>query len=138
MSSAMLKYDGSPYDAMYQAKPFTYTMRPSRQAGVCATNSLFSTSQDGSRVILTFSENVQVEPNQRTLSAFAGIDVVVYLRALIDVFVDGHRAHTHGAAISGDELTLTMDTTIRLGQAGEVAYDDVFARDVPGVIVDCQ
>ncbi len=136
MSSAILKYDGSPYDAMYQAKPFTYTMRPSRQAGVCATNSLFSTSQGGSRVILTFGEDVQVGPNLQTLSAFAGIDVGVYLRVLIDVFVDGHRAHTHGAAISGDELGLTMDTAIRLGQAVEVGYDDVLARDVLGVIVD--
>ena len=94
------------------------------------------TSQDGSQVIITFSENVQVRPDLQTLSSFAGVDVGVYLRALIDVFVDDHRAHTHGAAISGKELTLTMDTAITQGQDVEVAYDDVFARDVPGVIVD--
>ena len=94
------------------------------------------TSQDGSQVILTFSENVQVERDLQTLSAFAGVDVGVYLRALIDVFVDGHRAHTHGAVISGTELTLTMDTAITDAQEIQVAYDDVFAQDVPGVIVD--
>ncbi len=94
------------------------------------------TSQDGSQVIITFSENVQVRPDLQTLSSFAGVDVGVYLRALIDVFVDGHRAHTHGAAISGKELTLTLDTAITQGQDVEVAYDDLFARDVPGVIVD--
>ena len=94
------------------------------------------TSQDGSQVILTFSENVQLEPSLHTLSAFAGIDVSVYLRALIDVYVDGHRAHTHGAVISGKELTLAMDSEITQGQSVEIAYDDVFARDVPGVIVD--
>ena len=94
------------------------------------------TSQDGSQVIITFSENVQVRPDLQTLSSFAGVDVGVYLRALIDVFVDDHRAHTHGAAISGKELTLTLDTAITQGQDVEVAYDDLFARDVPGVVVD--
>jgi len=94
------------------------------------------TSQDGSQVIITFSENVQLRPDLQTLSSFAGVDVGVYLRALIDVFVDERRAHTHGAAISGKDLTLTLDTAITQGQDVEVAYDDLFARDVPGVIVD--
>lgn len=94
------------------------------------------TSRDGSQVILTFSESVRVDPELQTLSTFAGVDVGVYLRALIDVFVDGRRAHTHGATISGEELTLDMDTAISQGQEVEVAYDDVFARDVPGLIVD--
>lgn len=50
--------------------------------------------------------------------------------------MDGHRAHTQGAAISGADLTLTMDTAITSGQSIEVAHDNMFARDVPGVIVD--
>ena len=93
-------------------------------------------SADGSRVILTFSEDIQVRPDLRTLSAFAGVDVGVYLRAVIDIFVDGHRDHTSAAAISGKDLTLTLDTAITQGREVEVAYDDVFARNVPGVIVD--
>ena len=55
---------------------------------------------------------------------------------LIDVFVNGHRAHTHDAEISGSELTLIMDSPIRSGQAVKVAYDDIFARDLPGLLVD--
>ena len=93
-------------------------------------------SSDGSQVILTFSEDIQVRPDLRTLSGFAGVDVGVYLRAVIDIFVDGHRDHTSAAAISGKDLTLTLDTAITQGQEVEVAYDDVFARNVPGVIVD--
>lgn len=94
------------------------------------------TSRDGSQVILTFSESVRVDPALQTLSTFAGVDVGVYLRALIDVFIDGRRAHTHGAVVSGEELTLDMDTPTVQGQVVEAAYDDVFARDVPGLIVD--
>ncbi len=93
-------------------------------------------SADGSRVILTFSEDIQLRPDLRTLSSFGGIDVGVYLRAVIDIFVDGHRDHTSAAAISGQDLTLTLDTAITQGREVEVAYDDVFARNVPGVIVD--
>ena len=74
------------------------------------------TSQDGSQVIISFSEDIQVRPDLQTLSAFAGVDVGVYLRALIDVFVNDHRARTHRAVISGKDLILTMDTTIRQGR----------------------
>ena len=94
------------------------------------------TSEDGSQVILTFSEDIQVRPDLQTLSAYAGVDVGVYLRAIIDVFVNGHRAHTGAAVVSGKHLTLTLDTPIYHSQQVEVGHDDVFARNVPGVIVD--
>lgn len=94
------------------------------------------TSQDGRQVIVTFSEPVNVRSDLRTLGSFTGVDTAVYLRTLIDVFTDGHRIHTRGATISGTDLTLTLDSAIRAGMAVTVAYDDVFARDVPGLIVD--
>ncbi len=94
------------------------------------------TSEDGQQVIVTFSEPVNVRSDLRTLGSFTGVDTAVYLRTLIDVFTDGHRIHTRNAAISGTNLTLTLDSAIRAGMAVTVAYDDVFARDVPGLIVD--
>lgn len=94
------------------------------------------TSQDGMQVIVTFSEPVNLRSDLRTLGSFTGVNPAVYLRTLIDVFTDGHRTHTRGASISGTDLTLTLDSAIRAGMAVTVAYDDVFARDVPGLIVD--
>ena len=94
------------------------------------------TSPDGQQVIITFSEPVNIRPDLRTLGSFTGVDTSVYLRTLIDVFTDGRRAHTRNASISGTDLTLTLDSAIRAGMAVTVAYDDVFARDVPGLIVD--
>lgn len=94
------------------------------------------TSRDGRQVIVTFSEPINVRSDLRTLGSFTGVNPAVYLRTLVDVFTDGHRIHTRGASISGTDLTLTLDSAIRAGMAVTVAYDDVFARDVPGLIVD--
>ncbi len=94
------------------------------------------TSEDGQEVILTFSENVHVRPDVRTLSAFTGVALSSYPRVLIDIFVDGHRAYTHGPTISGSEIVIKMDTFIRPGQRVTVSHDDVFARDLPGILVD--
>ena len=94
------------------------------------------TTADGQEVVLTFSENIDVRPDLRTLSRFLGIHVSIYPRILIDIFVDGHRAHTHAPVISGAELNFKMDTFIRSGQQVTVGYDDVFARDLPGILVD--
>ena len=94
------------------------------------------TSADGQEVILTFSENVHVRPDVRTLSSFSGVALSSYPRVLIDIFVDGHRAYTHGPVISGAEMAIKMDTFIRSGQRVAVSHDDVFARDLPGILVD--
>ena len=94
------------------------------------------TSSDGTTVTLTFSEHVNVSPELRTLSTFAGVDVGVYLRVLFDVFVDGHRMHTTGATVSGDKLTLTLDTPITTGRSVTAEYDNFFAGDLPGLLID--
>ncbi len=94
------------------------------------------TSQDGQEVTLTFSENVHVRHDIRTLSSFAGVALSSYPRILIDIFVDGHRAYTHGPMFAGAEIVIKMDTFIRPGQQVTVSHDDVFARDLPGILVD--
>ena len=94
------------------------------------------TSEDGQEVILTFSENVHVRPDVRTLSSFTGVAPSSYARVLIDIFVDGHRAYTHGPTISGSEMVVKMDTFITEDQQVTVSHDDVFARDLPGILVD--
>ena len=94
------------------------------------------TSADGQEVTLTFSENVHVRRDVRTLSSFSGVALSSYPRVLIDIFVDGHRAYTHGPTISGAEMVIKMDTFIRPGQRVTVSHDDVFARDLPGILVD--
>ena len=95
-----------------------------------------ATSEDGSTVLLTFSENVYVRPEITTLSAAAGVDVGIYLRTLIDTFVDDQRPYTTAASVSGAVLTLTVDSPVTEGQSVEVAYDNIFSADVSGVIID--
>ena len=94
------------------------------------------TSADGQEVTLAFSENVHVRSDVRTLGSFLGVAMSSYPRVLIDIFVDGHRAYTHGPTISGSEMVIKMDTFIRPGQRVTVSHDDVFARDLPGILVD--
>ena len=87
-------------------------------------------------MIVSFSERVHIRPEIRTLSAFAGVDVGIFLQTLVDIFVDDHRPHITAAALSANELTLTMDTPITQGETVEVAYDNVFADDVAGLLID--
>ena len=94
------------------------------------------TSEDGAEVTITFSENVHVRPDLRTLGRFLEIDVSVFPRVLIDIFVDGHRGHTLGPTIAGADLIFKMDTPITPGQQVTVSHDDVFTRDLPGILVD--
>lgn len=95
-----------------------------------------STSDDGSEVIVTFSEDVHIRSDLRTLLAFADIDAGIYLRSLLDIFVDGNRPRITDASVSGSELTLTMGTAITSGQSVSIHYDNVFAKDVQGLLVD--
>ena len=94
------------------------------------------TSEDGTEVIITFSENVHVRPEIRTLLTFGGLDVGIYLQTLVDVFVDDHRPYFTDAEVSGRELVFTMDTPVAQGHSVEVAYDNIFADDVSGLLID--
>ena len=93
-------------------------------------------SEDGTEVVLTFSEKVHVLPEIRVLSAFAGVDVGIYLQTLVDIFVEDHRPYITDASVSDTRLTLTLDTPFTTGQLVEVAYDNIFASDVSGLLVD--
>ena len=94
------------------------------------------TSEDGTEVIVTLSENVHVQPEIRTLSAFAGVDVGIFIQTLLDVFVDDHRPYITSVEVAGPEILLTMDSPIAQGQLVEVAYDNLFADDVSGLLID--
>jgi hypothetical protein len=94
------------------------------------------TSGDGTEVIVTLSENVHVQPEIRTLSAFAGVDVGIFIQTLLDVFVDDHRPYITGVEVTGPEIVLTMDSPIAERQIVEVAYDNLFADDVSGLLID--
>ena len=94
------------------------------------------TSSDGETVTITFSEDVDISPEYRSLSTFAGVDIEVCLRVLFDVFADDHRMHAIEATISGADLTLTLDTPINEIQDVEVSFDNAFTSDLSGIVVD--
>ena len=104
--------------------------------GVAPTFVNAATSSDGKQVTITFSEDVDVSDNMRTLSGFAGVDVAVYLQVLMDVFADGHRMHAVNAEISGAKLDLYMDTAITEGQEVTVSYDNLFKDSLPAILLD--
>ena len=87
-------------------------------------------------MIVTFSENVHVRPEINTLGTLAGMDVGIYLSALLDIFVEDQLAYTTAAEVSDAVLTLTLDSPITEGQSVEVAYDNIFSADVPGSVID--
>ena len=95
-----------------------------------------ATSAEGWVVTIRFSENVQVPSELRTLSSYVGVDVGVLFQAVFDIFVDGNRAHTTGATMTNGDLKFRMDSTILQGQEVTRSYNNIFARDVAGLLVD--
>ena len=102
--------------------------------GVAPTFETAEISEDGTKVTIAFTEDVDVSSQLHTLSTFAGVDVGVYLQVLVDIFADGHRMHTSSADISGAGLTLTLDTPISQGQSVTVTCDNIFTSHLPGLL----
>ena len=95
-----------------------------------------ATSEDGAEIVVTFTEDVQLVPEIETVFAYAGIDSSVFLRSLVDILVEGHMPPVTAASVAGKELTLKMDSAITEGQTVQVAYDNIFAADVSGLLTD--
>ena len=96
------------------------------------------TDAAGENVIVTFSEDIFVNPLVLYVQEYYEVfPIGDFIRSVMDVRVDGRTDVVFGAAISGNELTLQVSTpAVRSGQTVEVAYDNVFAQNSQGLLVD--
>ena len=95
------------------------------------------TNDAGTEVILTFSEDIGPPAIVSVLASQYNIPLSLFYRAVISVSIDGYPNLATGASLDGNELTLRIETpSISHGQAVKVSYDNVFAKNAPGLFVD--
>ena len=104
--------------------------------GVLPTYSASSVPAGGEKVVVEFSEDISVPSLLSTLSNSLNLDVGLFYRAVMDVSVDGKLQPLTGATLSGNELTLTLEESIKRGQNVTVLYNNIFARDAEGIFID--
>ena len=101
------------------------------------------TDQSGELVTLTFSETIGFPPLLIQVSDLVGVDPYLFLRAVLDVRIDGELVTTivwPAGSFSADDTWATMDLTVDPLIAPEhsvtVSYDNVFARDAARLFID--
>ena len=95
------------------------------------------TDTAGENVILTFSEDIFVAPLGWYVSEYFEAAVSDIIKAVMTVTVEGRPDIIFWASISGRELTLKLHApVITSGHAVQVAYDNIFAHNSGGLLVD--
>ncbi len=95
-----------------------------------------ATSTDGTRVVLTFSEQITVPALLRAISRNVRVPLDRFFIAVVGVTVDGDEVIPTRAGLSGADLTMTLGEAVTSGQQVAVAYDNIFARDAVGIFID--
>ncbi len=95
-----------------------------------------ATSDDGTRVVLTFSERITVPALLRSIVRIVRVGLARFFIAVIGVTVDGDEVIPFTAGISRTNLIMTLREPVTRGQEVAVAYDNIFARDAVGIFID--
>ena len=95
-----------------------------------------ATSTDGTRVVLTFSEQITVPALLRAISRNVRVPLDRFFIAVVGVTVDGDEVIPIRAGLSGADLTMILGEAVTSGQQVAVAYDNIFARDAVGIFID--
>ena len=95
-----------------------------------------ATSTDGTRVVVTFSEQITVPALLRAISRNVRVPLDRFFIAVVGVTVDGDEVIPTRAGLSGADLTMTLGEAVTSGQQVAVAYDNIFARDAVGIFID--
>ena len=95
-----------------------------------------ATSTDGTRVVVTFSEQITVPALLRAISRNVRVPLDRFFIAVVGVTVDGDEVIPTRAGLSGTDLTMTLGEAVTSGQQVAVAYDNIFARDAVGIFID--
>ncbi len=95
------------------------------------------TDSRGEEIILTFSEDVAINPLARLASELYDVPVTELLRIALRVTVGGHEHGRFEASPSGNRLIVSLtDGPIESGQRVTVAYNRLFGRDLAALLID--
>ncbi len=95
------------------------------------------TDHTGVEIIITFSEDVAINPLARLASELYDIPTTQLLRIALSVTVDGHEHGRFEASPSGNRLVVSLsEGPIASGQRVTVAYNRLFGRDVAALLID--
>ena len=96
-----------------------------------------SASTDGAYVTITFSEEVFVSPLVRYVKEWSGAPLPLFLKASFDVSINGREIFQNDdVTLSGTDLTLQLAFFAGSGDEVRVAYNNIFARNAGGLLVD--
>ena len=111
---------------------FVDGIRPAIRSGTVSSN--------GRTVSIRFTERVKLAPllqwfiDEHDLPATASD----FIHLVLNVEVDGAWPKQTNASISGNTVTVTMQTPITEGQAVTVRYDGVYAKSASNIIMDAR
>ena len=91
---------------------------------------------EGDRVVVTFSEEIFPAPLLLRAAQAVGVNPGVFNRALFNVYVDGFEVVPSHASIAGNDLVLGVAHPFGDLSDVRVSYNNLFARAVPGILVD--
>ena len=95
------------------------------------------TDTSGIDIILTFSEDIIPSPVVFLASELFNSQPSDFIRAIMNVTIDGHRDLLVRAEVSGPRITYRItEPAIRTGQMVRISYNNVFAMNYPGLVVD--
>ena len=104
--------------------------------GVRPAFSSAATSTDGTKVIVTFSEDTTVPALLRSISTMVNVALDRFFIAVVGVTVDDDEVVPTAANLADTTLTMTLGSAVTQSQEVEVAYDNIFARDAVGLFID--
>ena len=104
--------------------------------GVRPAFSSARTSPDGTKVIVTFSEDTTVPAVLRSISTMVNVALDRFFIAVVGVTVDDDEVVPTAANLADTTLTMTLGSAVTQSQEVEVAYDNIFARDAVGLFID--
>ena len=95
------------------------------------------TDTTGNYIILTFSEDIVASPLVYLAGDLFNSMPSDFLRAIMNVTIDGQRELLTEAEISGTELTFRAQSpAITSAQQVLISHDNIFAKNYPGIITD--
>ena len=92
---------------------------------------------DGAQVIVNFTEPTGMPPLLAVVGESVGVETGLFLRAVLSVYVDDALlGRATAATTTGGGVNITPTQPIAQGQTVTVTYNNLYAKNAPGVLVD--